>query len=372
MSPRAVDARAAAFAPLEVRADLLGLERQQVKRRVGALADALALLAAKERVLVAQRAEEVGAARHHDPARVRARLRIGEQARRQDLPQLAQQRLALRVGEMDEHLVEAVEDHDGTATLDLLDDLGGGCGRLSGAGLPDAEQQVVEDRLERRLAVLDVAEAPEVEVDRQARVPVAGVAPFEQAPREHLARGRLAHAVLAEDDQIRPAARVVGPLAQVLLHVHSRIDPLAVIGRLAIQRRAQRPRVDDRAVVVGQQPAPGTSDGLHRSFDAAGDVIAQAGDKARLPAAARERATIERERRVETAKVDRRRQMLDGDRHDERVAEVVARALAEVADGEQAHDDVRPPHLFREHLDGGLTRERARVGYLDVEVAVDG
>ena len=64
--------------------------------------------------------------------------------------------------------------------------------------------------------------------------------------------------------------------------------------------------------------------------------------------------------------------MLDGDRHDERVAEIVARALAEVADGEQAHDDVRPSHPFREHLDGGLTRERARVGYLDVELAVDG
>ncbi len=64
--------------------------------------------------------------------------------------------------------------------------------------------------------------------------------------------------------------------------------------------------------------------------------------------------------------------MLDGDRHDERVAEVVARALAEVADREQAHDDVRPPHPFREHLDGGLTSERARVGHLDVELAVDG
>ena len=156
---------------------------------------------------------------------------------------------------MDEHLVEPVEDHHGALALDLLDDLGRGRRRFAATGLPGALEQVVEDRLECRLLMLDVAEPAQVEVDRQARRAVAAAPAGEQPAREDLRRGRLAHPVLAEDHEIRGGAGVVGPLAQVVLDVDRRVERLAV-GWAAIELRAQRARLDGRPAVGGHEARP--------------------------------------------------------------------------------------------------------------------
>ena len=178
-------------------------------------------------MLLAQRAEEMRPARHEDATGPRARRRIGEHARRQDAPQLAQQRLALRsrrctsTSSSPSKITTARWCWTCSMTSAAV---GGGRRRHRSARRASAGRRGSASSVGSR--ELDVAEPAQVEVDRQARRAVAAAPAREQPAREDLRRGRLAHPVLAEDHEIRPVVGVVGPLAEVVLDIDGRRRPL--------------------------------------------------------------------------------------------------------------------------------------------------
>lgn len=154
--------------------------------------------------------------------------------------------LAACVGEMDEHFIESVEDHqcslsDGSAKI-----LGCGFGS-SGLGMPSALHAFAQDVVEQRHTIamryrarrVDERFAQsghflEVEIQR-SESGGALLPPLFERSREALADDGLSHSVLTEDGEVGSPFRIVDPLEQGI----ERRSGVAQVWLLRLERNLQ-------------------------------------------------------------------------------------------------------------------------------------